>query len=107
MKGRHNKKPSNHLEQIVELLSKPSYDLPVGNFKLQYLRGGGYAAQQNFTLNDLPEMLFKQLCKTNAALIDNQVKNAATVSIEQKLDAQHLKWADEVIGNSTIKYMQD
>jgi hypothetical protein len=107
MKGRHNKKPSNHLEQIVELLSKPSYDLPVGNFKLQYLRGGGYAAQQNFTLNDLPEMLFKQLCKTNAALIDNQVKNAANVSIEQKLDAQHLKWANEASNASTIKYMQD
>lgn len=107
MKGRYNKKPSNHLEQIVALLSKPSYDVPAGSFKLQYLQGGGYAPQQNFSLNDLPEQLFKQLCKANAALIKNQIENAAKVSHEQKLDAQHLKWVNEASGNDTIKYMQD
>lgn len=107
MKGRHNKKPSEYHEQIVALLSQPSYDLPMVKFQLQMLNGGGYAAQQNFSLNDLSEALFKQLCKANAKLIENQIKYANRVSVEQKLDAQHLKWANEASSNGTIKYMQD
>jgi hypothetical protein len=107
MKGRLNKKPDNFHQQIVALLSKPTIDVPAGNFKVNYLQGGRFLPHQNFSLNDLSEQLFKQVCKANGTLIENQIKNAAKVSPEQKLDEQHLKWADEVIGNSTIKYMQD
>lgn len=108
MKGRHNKKPSEFHKEIVALLSKPTYDLSNGNeYKLQYLQGGGYAPDQNFSLNDLLEPLFKQLCKANGDLIMRQIENASKVSKEQKLDDQHIKWANEVIGSGTIKYMQD
>lgn len=107
MKGRRNEKPSSYHEQIVALLSQTSYDLPVGKFQPKMLDGGGYAPHNNFSLNDLSETLFKQLCKANAQLIENQIKDANKVSAEQKLDAQHLKWANEALNNSTIKYMQD
>lgn len=108
MKGRHNKKPSEYHKEIVALLSKPTYDLSNGNeYKLQHLQGGGYAPDQNFSLNDLLEPLFKQLCKANGDLIMRQMENASKVSREQKLDDQHIKWANEVISSGTIKYMQD
>ena len=107
MKGRHNQKPSDYHEQIVALLSAPVYNVLGGALKLQLLQGGGYAPARNFSLNDLSEPLFKQLCKANGELVRNQIKNANKVSAEQKLDEQHLKWANEVLDGGTIKYMQD
>jgi hypothetical protein len=108
MKGRYNKKPSEYHREIIALLSKPTYDLSDGNqYKLQYLQGGGYAQDANFSLNDLSEPLFKQLCKANGDLIMRQIENASKVSREQKLDDQHIKWANEVFGSGTIRYMQD
>jgi hypothetical protein len=108
MKGRHNKKPSEYHKEIVALLSKPTYDLPDGKqYKLQYLQGSGYAYDFNFSLNDLSEPLFKQLCRANGDLIMRQIKNASKVSTEQKLDDQRVKWANEIINGGTIKYMQD
>jgi hypothetical protein len=82
--------------------------LPDGKqYKLQYLQGGSYAHDFNFSLNDLSEPLFKQLCRANGDLIMRQIKNASKVSTEQKLDDQRVKWANEIINGGTIKYMQD
>ena len=113
MKGKHNSKPdtSDH-EYIVGMLSKSSY--LNGKIQIDFLRGGGYMPSNNFSLNDLPESLFKQLCQANGTLIANQIKNSSKVSEEQKLDARHMKWAQEILGDAgekkdsgTLKYMQD
>lgn len=113
MKGKRNEKPAvEHHEYIVGLLSKSNYEK--GNVQIELLQGGGYRPDNNFSLNDLSEPLFKQLCQANADLIANQIKNGNKVSREQQLDQRHLKWAKEIVGemlqqtdDGTLKYMQD
>lgn len=53
MKGRGNSKPSSRYHQaILELLKHPS---------IHVVKGGGYAPERNFSLNDLPENERKQI----------------------------------------------
>jgi hypothetical protein len=116
MKANHNLKPNAEHKYIVELLSKPKFTVNDTNINIKYLKGARALPHMDFSLNDLSEQMFKQLCQKNPTLIKTQIQNAEKVTIEQKLDKEHIKWFNETNNpntnnqnetNSTIKYMQD
>lgn len=87
MKGFANAKPSKDFhERIVELLQNQWV-------KITHLQGSGYMPQNNFSLNDLDEKLFKQLARHQPELVNSQL-NAA--DREQQLDDQHKHWLQQV-----------
>jgi len=117
MKANHNLKPNDaEHKYIVELLSKSKFTVSDININIKYLKGARALPHMDFSLNDLSEQMFKQLCQENPTLIKTQIQNAEKVNIQQKLDKEHIKWFNETNNpntnnqnetNSTIKYMQD
>lgn len=101
MKGFANQKPDvKYHPYIVALLSSPNIDI-------DHVQGGGYAPERNFSLNDLDEKNFLQLCRANPKLIERQIKLGSSLDSYQKLDNIHLKLAEQSLhGISTARYME-
>lgn len=112
MKGKANEKPNaKYHEFIVQLLIKMPDPI-----NIEYLRGSGYNAVNNFSLNDLNEQHFKQLVQHNADLVKRQIAMSSKVDEHQRLDDKHLAWFKQVAAGAmkkepekpyTHKYMQD
>ena len=112
MKGKANAKPSEkYHEFIVQLLIKMPDPIDIN-----HLKGSGYASDNNFSLNDLNEKLFKQLAQHNADLLKRQIAMGNEIEKAQQLDRQHLAWFKQVVPDAaknepqqtyTQKYMQD
>lgn len=112
MKGKANAKPSEkYHEFIVQLLIKMPDPIDIN-----YLKGSGYASNNNFSLNDLNEKLFKQLAQHNPDLLKRQIAMGNKIDKAQQLDSQHLAWFKQVVPDAaknepqqtyTQKYMQD
>jgi hypothetical protein len=112
MKGKANERPNaKYHEFIVQLLIKMPDPI-----NIKYLRGSGYNAVNNFSLNDLNEQHFKQLVQHNADLVKRQIAMSSKVDEHQRLDDKHLAWFKQVAAGAmkqepekpyTHKYMQD
>lgn len=88
MKGFANAKPSKEFhERIVDLLQNQWV-------KITHLQGSGYMPQNNFSLNDLDERLFKQLAQHQPELAKSQLEAADR---EQQLDDVHKRWLQQVL----------
>jgi hypothetical protein len=112
MKGKANAKPNEkYHEFIVQLLIKMPDPIDI-----KYLKGSGYASDNNFNLNDLNEKLFKQLAQHNPDLLKRQIAAKDKIEKAQQLDRQHLAWFEQVVPGAakkepqqtyTHEYMQD
>ena len=88
MKGFANAKPAADLHaRIVDLLQNQWV-------KITHLQGSGYLPQNNFSLNDLNEILFKQLAQHQPELVKSQL-NASDHN--QQLDNKHKQWLQQVL----------
>ena len=90
MKGFANAKPAaEYHERIVDLLQNQWV-------QITHLQGHGYMPQNNFSLNDLNEALFKQLAQHQPELVKSQLTASDHV---QQLDDQHKKWLQQVLNS--------
>lgn len=89
MKGFANNKPDESFhEAIVELFSKPGF--------VHHIRGEGYMAQNNFSLNDLSAKNLEKLYKANPELVVNMLDHGDNY---QRLNSQSISGLEKLLGH--------